>query len=96
MPRVTPDEALRKMKEQEARIKAKIQRAEARKRERDRKHRTQKAVLAGLMVLDRVERGELTEKLFLRDMDQFLTRDRERAVFGLPPRQNHEKGEPQP
>ena len=96
MPRANPDEALRKMKEQQARINAKVQRAEARKRDRDRKHRTQKAVLAGLMVLDRVERGALPEQLFLRDMDEFLSRDRERAVFGLPPRPNREKGEPQP
>ena len=50
---------------------------------------------AGGMVLDRVARGVLTEQLFLRDMDEFLDRPHERALFELPPRQNHEKGGPQ-
>ena len=46
------------------------------------------------MVLDRVARGELSEKVFLRDMDEFLDRPHERALFELPPRPNREKGGP--
>lgn len=46
------------------------------------------------MILDRVARGVLTEQLFLRDMDEFLDRPHERALFELPPRQNREKEGP--
>ena len=38
------------------------------------------------MVLDRVSRGELAEKLFKADMDRFLERDQDRALFELSPR----------
>ena len=38
------------------------------------------------MVLDRVARGELKETLFKADMDRFLERDQDRALFDLPPR----------
>ena len=38
------------------------------------------------MVLDRVARKELAEKLFKADMERFLERDQDRALFGLPPR----------
>ena len=58
----------------------------AREHQVERKRDTRRKILAGAMVLDRVERGELTEKLFLDDMDRFLERDQDRALFGLPPR----------
>ena len=77
---------MRKLEEKRARINAEIQRVKAREREAERKRDTRRKILAGAMVLDRVERGELSEKLFLGDMDRFLERDRERALFGLPPR----------
>ena len=95
MPRANPQERLRKIEEQQARLKAEAQRLKARARETARKRETRRKILAGAMVLDRVERGVLPEQLFLRDMDQFLSRDHERAVFGLPPRQNREKEGPQ-
>ena len=38
------------------------------------------------MVFDRVQRGELSEQRFKADMDKFLEKDRDRAVFDLPPR----------
>ena len=38
------------------------------------------------MVLDRVARKDLSEKLFKADMDRFLERDQDRALFGLSPR----------
>ena len=38
------------------------------------------------MALDRVARGEVSEQRFQADMDRFLDQDRDRALFGLPPR----------
>lgn len=95
MPRANPQERMRKLEEQRARINAAIQRVKARERQAVRKRDTRRKILAGAMVLDRVARGVLTEQLFLRDMDEFLDRPHERALFELPPRQNREKGDPQ-
>ena len=95
MPRANPQERLRKIEEKQARLKAEAQRVKARAREAERKRETRRKILAGAMVLDRVARGDLPEKLFLSDMDDFLERPHERALFELPPRQNREKGDPQ-
>ena len=93
MPRANPQERRRKLEEKQARIKAELQRLDARERQAERKRDTRRKILAGAMVLDRVARGVLTEQLFLRDMDEFLDRPHERALFELPPRQNREKEE---
>lgn len=77
---------MRKLEEQRARINAAIQRVKARERQAVRKRDTRRKILAGAMVLDRVARGDLPEKLFLGDMDRFLERDQDRALFELPPR----------
>ena len=86
MPRANPQERMRKLEEQRARINAAIQRVKARERQAVRKRDTRRKILAGAMVLDRLARGELSEKLFLGDMDRFLERDQDRALFDLPPR----------
>ena len=38
------------------------------------------------MVFDRVARGEVSEQRFKADIDRFLERDQDRALFGLSPR----------
>jgi len=86
MPRANPQERMRKLEEKRARINAEIQRVKAREHQAERKRETRRKILAGAMVLDRVARGEVTEKLFLDDMDRFLERDQDRALFDLPPR----------
>lgn len=86
MPRANPEEHLENLKNKRARLDAQIAQAAARKREAARKRLLKRKILAGGMVLDRVERGELAERLFLRDMDKYLVRDYERALFDLPPR----------
>lgn len=86
MPRANPAEHLEKLKNKRAALDAQIARAAARKREAARKRLLKRKILAGGMVLDRVERGELAERLFLRDMDKYLVREADRAVFDLPPR----------
>lgn len=86
MPRAKPQERMRKLEEQRARINAAIQRVKARERQAVRKRDTRRKILAGAMVLDRVARGELKETLFKDDMDRFLERAQDRALFDLPPR----------
>ena len=86
MPRANPQERRRKLEEKQARIKAELQRLDARERQAERKRDTRRKILAGAMVLDRVEHGAVAEKLFRDDMDRFLERDKDRALFDLPPR----------
>ena len=86
MPRAKPADRIRQLEEQRARITAEIQRVKARESQEERKRETRRKILAGAMVLDRVARGELAEKLFKADMERFLDRDQDRALFGLSPR----------
>ena len=86
MPRAEPTERLRKLEEAQARIAAEIQRVKGRAAQEARKRDTHRKILAGAMTLDRVARGEVSEQRFLEDMDRFLDKDRDRAVFELPPR----------
>ena len=86
MPRAEPTERLRKLEEAQARLNAEIQRVKGRAAQEARKRDTHRKILAGAMTLDRVARGEVSEQRFLEDMDRFLDKDRDRAVFDLPPR----------
>ena len=86
MPRAKPADRIRQLEERRARINAEIQRVRSRESQEERKRETRRKILAGAMVLDRVKRKDLSEKLFKADMDRFLERDQDRALFGLPPR----------
>ena len=84
MPRVKPADRIRKLEEQRAWITVELQRVMGRESQAEHKRETRRKILAGAMVLDRVARKELPEKLFKADMDRFLERDQDRALFELP------------
>ena len=86
MPRAKPADRIRQLEEQRARINAKIQRVRSRESQEERKRETRRLILMGAMLRDRIARKDLSEKLFKADMDRFLDRDQDRALFGLPPR----------
>ena len=94
MPRAEPTERLRKLEEAQARIAAEIQRVKGRAAQEARKRDTHRKILAGAMTLDRVARGEVSEQRFLEDMDRFLDKDRDRAVYDLPPRATAQQTQP--
>lgn len=50
---------------------------------KERSERSRKVVLVGEMFMRRLDRGEVTDDEFLKLMDQFLTRQADRALFGL-------------
>ena len=91
MPRAKPADRIRQLEEQRARINAEIQRVRSRESLEERKRETRRKILAGAMVLDRVARKDLSEKLFKADMDRFLEREQDRALFGLPKRSTREE-----
>ena len=85
------EKRLQQLDEQAARIRAEKRRLKALASQEERKQETRRLILMGAMLRDRMARGDLTEKLFQADMDRFLVHDRDRALFGLPPRQSSEK-----
>lgn len=76
-------------------IKAELQRLDAREQQAERKRDTRRKILAGALMFDWIARGEVTDTRFKDEMDRFLERDRDRALFGLPKQQEREKGVPQ-
>ena len=94
MPRAEPTERLRKLEEAQARIAAEIQRVKGRAAQEARKRDTHRKILAGALLLDQVQRGEWPEARFLAAMDKFLDKDRDRAVFDLPPRSTAQQTQP--
>ena len=53
-------------------------------RKRDRRADTRRKILAGAVQFDAVERGEVPPEETLRNLDAFLDRPADRALFGLP------------
>ena len=86
MPRAEPNARIKNLEEAQARINAELARARGRAGILARKRDTHRKILAGAMTLAGVERGDVSEAAFLADMDRFLEKDRDRAVFDLPPR----------
>lgn len=90
-------ERLAKLEEQRARINAEIQRVRAREQQQKRKDGTRRKVLVGAWMLGKVESGEWPEQKLVEAMDNYLERDHDRALFGLPTKQEkpQEHGQPE-
>ena len=81
------DEQIASLETRLDQLKTRQQRIEARKRallsKRARAADTRKKILVGAIVLAKVEQGAFDEKLLRRWLDQALTREDDRALFGL-------------
>lgn len=86
---------LEKLQQERNRLNAQIQRLAARKQAEERKQQTRRDVLVGAFVRRQLAAGEAvflsSEDRLLRLMDGWLTRDGDRAVFGLAPLPKPEK-----
>lgn len=78
---------LEKMLEQKKQLEARIQNERAMGKQKQRKLETRKKILAGSYLLHEYEKkpGELSKLL-----DPFLTRDQDRALFGLKAKKDNE------
>ena len=74
---------IEKADKMKARALAQQRAIEARERREAAKVETRKKILIGAMVLARVERGELGEATLKEWLDRFLSRPRDRQLFGL-------------
>ena len=71
---------LRELKERQQAVEARRRTLEAR---RERKADTRRKILVGAIVLAKVEHGEIDRELLQRWLEQGLTRDDDRGLFGL-------------
>jgi hypothetical protein len=84
----TIDEKIKLLEDKLKQEKAKKQKIEARKRTLESKAQratdTRKKILVGAFMLDKMEKNEETKIKVLGQLDQYLTRTDDRALFNLP------------
>jgi chromosome segregation ATPase len=84
------EERIAAAEERLKKLKAEQQRKEAQKRaleaKQKRSQETRELLLIGAVVKGRLKRGLWPEDKFRKMLDEDLTREHDRAVFGLPPK----------
>ena len=68
-------------------INRRIRRARYRITAAERKKRTRRLILMGSMVEARMKKSPSIDAVVRKDLDEFLTREQDRALFDLPPRE---------
>lgn len=83
----TIDERIAALETKLKQERAKKQKIEARLRAVDQKRKraedTRRKILAGSLVLELMERDEATRQRFMQRLDNYLTRQNDRELFGL-------------
>ena len=80
-----------KLKAQRDKLNARIQAVEAREKTAERKRDTRRKVLVGAYGLEKAASTENGMTELIKKLDGYLTRDADRALFGLSPKSD-EKG----
>ena len=82
------DAIMAEAKKKTSQLRAKEELIEARKLQAlikgNRSKDTRQKILAGALILDMMEKDEETRNSFMARLDKFLTKDNDRALFGLP------------
>lgn len=82
------DAIMAEAKKKAAQLRAKEELIEARKLQAlikgNRSKDTRQKILAGALILDMMEKDTETKNTFMARLDKFLTKDHDRALFGLP------------
>ncbi len=83
----TPEEKLAELQSKKREIERQIRSISAKEAAAKRKADTRRKILAGAAVLANAERSPENHAELMRLLDKFLIQDRDRAVFGLPPKE---------
>ena len=83
----TRSEKIAKLAEKRRQLAEEIDRMRAADAREDRKRDARRKILVGSMVLAQIERGEWSRELLLEKLDAHLTRNHDRALFDLAPRE---------
>ena len=79
-----PSKRLEKLKEKEAKLKARIRSIEAKEATRQRKQDTRRKILLGALLAEWMEKDEALKTKVIANLDSFLKRKIDREMFGLP------------
>ena len=76
---------LEKLTKQIEALQAKANSEKNREREKSRKEETRKKILIGAMVLDGMSKNQDYQSKMLKNLDKYLTAERDRKLFNLTP-----------
>ena len=84
---------LEKITKQIEALQAKANAEKNREREKSRKEETRKKILIGAMVLDGMSKNQDYQSKMLKNLDKYLTAERDRKLFNLTPINNNDDEE---
>ena len=84
---------LEKLTKQIEALQAKANAEKNREREKSRKEETRKKILIGAMVLDGMSKNQDYQSKMLKNIDKYLTAERDRKLFNLTPINNNDDEE---
>jgi hypothetical protein len=76
---------LSELKKKQEQLAARIQLLEAAEKTRERKKDVRRKILLGALVLERLRQGDPKAESLRAELDGYLTRDNDRALFELSP-----------
>lgn len=74
---------LEQLKQQQAQLAERIKRETQKQKERERKDDTRRKILIGAMILDGMKNSAEYEQKILKNLDQYLTQEKDRKLFKL-------------
>lgn len=74
---------LEQLKQQQAQLAERIKRETQKQKERERKDDTRRKILIGAMILDGMKNSAEYEQKMLKNLDQYLTQEKDRKLFKL-------------
>ena len=79
--------------EKRERLNAQIVKQRNKESQLKRKRDTRRKILLGALVMNLMDSGELSREKMMEELDVYLTKDIDRALFDLPPRNEKKKKE---
>ncbi len=74
---------LEQLKQQHAQLAERIKKETQKEKERERKDDTRRKILIGAMILDGMRNNAEYEQKILKNLDQYLTQEKDRKLFKL-------------
>ena len=79
--------------EKRERLNAQIVKQRNKESQLKRKQDTRRKILLGALVMNLMDSGSLSREKMMKELDVYLTKDIDRALFDLPPRNEKKKKE---
>lgn len=87
------NEQLARLEKQKEKAERKIRELRQQEKVQARKNENRRKVLIGAMMLEKVKQQKYSQADLLEEMNRFLTRDNERALFGLTPQGKNDEAD---